>query len=76
MTEAEEAMKAAILVEMERGAPHLGIARDRVLAARIPEAERCERCLGSGNEFYSMYRRCSACDGTGRAESPVSRGNE
>ncbi len=27
--------------------------------------ELCERCDGTGNELYSMYGRCRACDGTG-----------
>jgi len=27
----------------------------------------CARCKGYGNEFYSMYRACSQCDGTGIA---------
>lgn len=31
----------------------------------------CKRCNGTGNELYSMYSRCQACDGDG-----VSRGNE
>jgi RecJ-like exonuclease len=25
----------------------------------------CNRCDGTGNEFYSMYKKCSACGGTG-----------
>lgn len=25
----------------------------------------CVRCDGTGNELYSMYRRCKACIGTG-----------
>lgn len=25
----------------------------------------CDRCDGTGNELYSMYRRCKACNGTG-----------
>lgn len=68
----DEQFQQAILAELDRGAPNIAIARDRVLAARIPEAERCKRCEGSGNEFFAMYRRCSACDGTGRIQE-VSR---
>lgn len=28
--------------------------------------ELCERCVGTGNELFSMYRRCSDCNGTGK----------
>ena len=34
-------------------------------AAGIPEALRCEKCEGTGNEFLFMYRACPACKGTG-----------
>ncbi len=25
----------------------------------------CERCEGTGNEFFSMYHKCPDCNGTG-----------
>lgn len=25
----------------------------------------CPKCDGTGNELFSMYRRCSECNGTG-----------
>jgi DnaJ-class molecular chaperone len=25
----------------------------------------CVRCGGTGNELYSMYKKCKACNGTG-----------
>jgi hypothetical protein len=25
----------------------------------------CKHCSGTGNEFYSMYRMCPECQGTG-----------
>lgn len=25
----------------------------------------CPRCDGTGNELFSMYRECKACEGTG-----------
>ena len=25
----------------------------------------CEPCGGTGNELFSMYRKCASCDGTG-----------
>lgn len=31
----------------------------------------CERCDGTGNEFYSMYCKCLACNGTGIAPKGV-----
>lgn len=56
---------------------HYGIASDAVVRASIPEAERCERCDGTGNEFYAMYHRCPKCGGSGRAASlPVTKGDE
>lgn len=30
----------------------------------LPRAE-CARCEGTGNELFSMYRRCEACQGRG-----------
>lgn len=29
--------------------------------------ELCERCDGTGNELFSMYRQCEDCQGSGRA---------
>ena len=28
----------------------------------------CGRCEGTGNELYSMYRKCTVCRGTGQAQ--------
>ena len=25
----------------------------------------CKECAGTGNEFYSCYRKCASCDGLG-----------
>lgn len=30
--------------------------------------ELCKRCDGTGNELFSMYRRCTDCNGTGIAK--------
>lgn len=49
-----------------RQGKHIGIIGDEERAKQIPENERCERCGGTGNELYSMYRRCSDCNGMGR----------
>jgi len=27
--------------------------------------ELCDRCEGTGNELFSMYMKCHACNGTG-----------
>ncbi len=29
----------------------------------------CKRCDGTGNEFFSMYKRCTKCFGTGVANA-------
>jgi DnaJ-class molecular chaperone len=50
---------------------HWGIRSDNANAAKIPPKKRCERCDGTGNELYSMYRQCQACGGNG-----ISKGNE
>lgn len=44
---------------------------DSLLSLRIPKGKRCKRCAGTGNELYSMYRKCQACGGNG-----VSKGKE
>ena len=31
----------------------------------------CERCQGTGNELYSMYHKCTACNGTGTKGEPA-----
>ena len=31
----------------------------------------CERCEGTGNEFYSRYRACADCGGKGLIEVPA-----
>lgn len=46
---------------------HPGILNDQLRAALIPKDERCERCDGTGNELYAMYRQCSDCGGSGKA---------
>ena len=35
----------------------------------------CDRCGGTGNELYSMYRKCSQCDGVGANELVDGAGN-
>ncbi len=30
----------------------------------------CERCGGTGNELFSMYRKCPKCNGTGKDTNP------
>jgi len=37
--------------------------RNQNLLARV---DLCKRCDGTGNEFYSMFRLCTTCGGTGR----------
>ena len=34
----------------------------------------CDRCQGTGNEFYACYRSCEACNGTGAVTEAVVRG--
>ena len=49
-----------------------GIRQDYERQRLVPPSERCDRCEGTGNELFSMYRRCSACGGTGRfADAPA-----
>lgn len=31
----------------------------------------CERCDGTGNELYSMYRACTDCGGSGQGDGEV-----
>lgn len=37
---------------------------DNIAAGR----KLCERCEGTGNQFYSMYSKCFACNGKGFVE--------
>ena len=30
----------------------------------------CPRCEGTGNEFFSMYKECTLCSGTGVLRKP------
>lgn len=38
--------------------------RERLILSGTP---LCEHCDGTGNELYSMYRRCPVCGGSGQA---------
>ena len=31
----------------------------------------CDRCGGTGNEFFTMYRKCQDCNGTGAVDNGV-----
>ena len=55
---------------LAKGVP-VHLAGDMARAFAIPEEKRCERCDGTGNELFSMYKECQACKGDG-----ISRGNE
>ena len=44
---------------------------DMFKADQVPEADRCGRCGGTGNQLLSMFQECEGCGGDGR-----SRGNE
>jgi hypothetical protein len=52
---------------MAERVPHAD--RPREFAGRDPiigdPENLCTRCSGTGNELFSMYRRCSGCLGTG-----------
>ena len=51
---------------------NMGILQDEVTSAinRARKRKICERCCGTGNELFSMYRTCSEirCDGKGYLE--------
>lgn len=52
---------------MGSGMSHAGIAQDQ-MTRKLNEKESkplCERCKGTGNELYAMYRKCKACGGSG-----------
>lgn len=59
----------AIFDRVLRETGHAGRAQDEARRAQVPVGERCERCEGTGNELFFMYRRCAACGGTGVAET-------
>lgn len=51
--------------DVEKYPPHM---RDDVLRRNenIDKGNKlCKRCGGTGNELFSMYRKCRACNGTG-----------
>ena len=52
---------------------HMGIYNDQLKRRDNAEAGHtlCRRCEGTGNELFAMYRKCSACGGTGVAEYAV-----
>lgn len=41
------------------------VAEDRLRRNSGERIEVCPWCDGTGNEFYSMYRKCPKCDGRG-----------
>jgi DnaJ-class molecular chaperone len=59
-----KALEAAVKIKSARER----IEADNLIAASIPEPERCFRCEGTGNMHYSTFRACNVCGGTGRIE--------
>lgn len=56
---------------MERDkAAVIGNPQDIAQAQRNKQAGEpiCKRCEGTGNELFAMYRKCSACGGSGVAQ--------
>lgn len=49
---------------------HLGVIIDKERSEKIPEDERCQKCSGTGNEFFFMYKQCSDCGGSGHKTVP------
>ncbi len=46
---------------------HVGILQDQI-TRKINLARKrtiCERCSGTGNEIYSMFKKCQECNGKG-----------
>ena len=54
---------------VERFADHGGGMQDKAVHDANVEAghDLCDYCDGTGNWLYSMYMRCKACGGSGRA---------
>lgn len=50
--------------------PEEGTIEDMRHACRIwvEGHKACERCKGTGNELFAMYKRCEDCGGSGIAE--------
>jgi len=44
-----------------------GIEEDNSVSERINQEIRCSRCSWTWNELFYMYRKCSACNGSGIA---------
>lgn len=51
---------------------HIGILNDQKTKEENIKAGRklCDRCSGTGNELFSMYRRCPDFEGEGYMENP------
>jgi len=43
-------------------------AHNKKIVATSAHLKLCDRCNGTGNEFYAMYRRCYQCKGAGVLE--------
>lgn len=62
---AEQSKEIARICKKYNVAPHqAGDYKTREENEQAGE-QLCTRCNGTGNEFFSMYRRCEACNGTG-----------
>lgn len=57
--------------QTETPTDHMWVDRKQAKDNQAAGRAICGRCNGTGNELYSMYRKCRACGGDG-----VSRGNE
>lgn len=50
---------------------NLNVLRDAAIATdnALQGFNLCDRCDGTGNELFFMYRSCSKCGGTGRVRN-------
>lgn len=46
------------------------LAENEIYIKANPTQVLCSRCGGTGNEFFSMYRACIDCSGSGLLAAP------
>lgn len=61
----KEDYKVTTKEEMEKIPLHMRMDYERRNENILNNKELCEYCGGTGNEFFSMYKACSKCNGKG-----------
>lgn len=65
----EQEQGAIVLVDLNTVPVHMQMDYNTRNKNVMAGHELCKLCDGTGNEFYSMYKKCPNCGGSGRKKN-------